>query len=159
MSICCNCATNCQSVTYRGNRRNYYRALTIGLTEIAFFGIARYIFEYFTKGFTLEVRAIGIADEIEIHVTLFQHDLLDPQLLTKYAKGYDIDKLFGNVGDGTETVDQAFAIGFEIIVEMVATSQIVEFAIEQHTFGIIRDVLIGEVHLDIGFKGAVVNKT
>ena len=156
MSICCDCTTNCQSVVYRSYRCDHYRTFAIGLMEIAFLGIVRYIFKYFAKGVTLEIRAIRIADEIEIHETLFQHDFLDAQLFAKHAKGYDIDELFGYAGDGTETVDQAFAIGFEIIVEMIATSQIIKLAIEQHTLRGTGHILIGEVHLDIGFESTVI---
>ena len=125
VSICRNCATNCQSSVYGGYRGDHYRALAIGLTEVTLTRMVGDIIEYFAKGFTLEVRTIGIADEIEEHLTLLQHDLLDAQPLAIHTERHHADEFFCHIGDGTETVDQAFAIGFEIIVEMVATSQIV----------------------------------
>ena len=157
MSICRDCATNCQSVAYGGYRGDHYRALAIGLTEVTLTRMVGDIIEYFAKGFTLEVRTIGIADEIEEHLTLLQHDLLDAQLLAIHTERHHADEFFCYIGNGTETVDQTFAIGLEIIIEMVATSQIIKFTIEQHTFRVAGDILIGEVHLDIGFKGAVIN--
>ena len=121
MSICRDCTTNCQSVAYGGYRGDHYRALAISLTEVASAWMIRNIIEYSAEGFTLEVRTIRIADEIEVHMTLFQHDLLDTQLLTIHTERHHADEFFCYIGNGTETVDQTFAIGLEIIIEMVAS--------------------------------------
>ena len=41
---------------------------------------------------------------------------------------------------------------------MVAASEVIEFAIEEHALGVAGDVLLREIHLDIGFESAVVDE-
>ena len=158
LSICRNCTTNCQSLLHRRYFSDDDGALAIGLAEIALTGMFRDVFEYSSEGLALIIRTIGIADEIEEHLLLFQHDFLDTQLFARHTKGHHIDEFFGHIRDGAKTVDQPFAVGLQVIVEVVAVSEIVELAIEQHTFGIAGDILIREVHLDIGIEGAIVDK-
>ena len=158
MPLCRNRTTDCQSTTYGSNRCDYDRALTIGLTEVAFLGIARYIFKYLAKRFALEIGTIRIADEIEEHLSLFQHDLLDAQLFTIDSERHHTDKFFCHIGNLAKAVSQARPIGFKGGIQIMTVSQIVEFSIEQHTLGVIRNILVGEVHLDIRLESTVIDK-
>ena len=74
MSICQNCTTDCQSGTYRRNLINDDGTLAVGLAEIALARIPGDVVKHLTEGLTLIIRAIGIANEIEIHLLLLQHD-------------------------------------------------------------------------------------
>ena len=107
MSICRNRTTNCQSISNRGYGRDHDGTLSVGLTEVALARMVRHIFEYFVKGFALEIGAIGVAHEEEVHLTLFQHDLLDTQLLAIDTEGHHADQLFGNGGNLAKAVSQA----------------------------------------------------
>ena len=107
MSICRNCTTNCQSSSNRGYGSDHDGTLAVGLTEIALARVVRHVIEYFAKGFALEIGAIGVADEKEIHVTLFQHDLLDAQLLAIDTEGHHADKFLGDCGNLAKAVSEA----------------------------------------------------
>ena len=157
LSICRNRTTNCQSFGNRGYWSDNNGTLAINLTEVTLTGMIRDVCEHSSKGLALIVETIGIADEIEEHLLLFEHDFLNAQLFAKYAEGNHIDEFFSYIGDGAKAVDEAFAIGLKIIFEMVAVGKVVEFAVEQHTFGVTGDVLIGEVHLYVGLEGTIVN--
>ena len=89
---------------------------------------------------------------------MFQHDLLDAQLLAIDTEGHHADKFLGDCGNLAKAVSEARAIGFQRGIQVVTVRQIVEFAIEQHALGVAGDVLIGEIHLDIGFEGAVIDE-
>ena len=158
MSICRNCTTNCQSSSNRGYGSDHDGTLAVGLTEIALARVVRHVIEYFAKGLALEIGTIGVADEEEVHLTLLQHDLLDTQLLALDTEGHHTDKFLGDCGNLTEAVSEACAIGFQRGIQVVTVRQIVEFAIEQHALRVAGDVLIGEIHLDIGFEGAVIDE-
>ena len=155
MSICRDGTTNCQGGGDGSDGRDDDGALAVGLTEVALARMARHVTEHPTKGIALEIGAIAVADEEEVHVTLFQHDLLDTQLLAIHAEGHHTDEFFGNSGDLAKTVSEARAIGLQRGFQIVTVGQIVEFAIEQHALGVAGDILLGEVHLNIGFEGAV----
>ena len=113
MSICRNGTTHCQGGGDGGDGRDDDGALAVGLTEVALARMARHITKHLAKGFTLEVGTIAVADEEEVHVTLFQHDLLDTQLLAIDTEGHHADEFFGNSGDLAKTVSEARAIGRE----------------------------------------------
>ena len=89
-----------------------------------------YVIEYTAEGFALIVKTIGITDEIEEHLLLLQHDLLNAQLLTEHTERHHINQFLSNIRDGAETVYQPFAIGLQIIIEVIAISEVVEFAVE-----------------------------
>ena len=158
MSICRNFATNCQGGGDGGDVRDNDGALAVGLTEIALTRMARHIVEHLAKGIALEIGTIAVADEEEEHLTLLQNDLLDAQLLTIDAEGNHADELFGNSGNLAKAVFEARAIGLQRGFQVVTVGQIVEFAIEQHALGVAGDILFGEVHLEIGFEGTIINK-
>ena len=111
MSICRDYTTNCQSRSNRGDGRDDDGALAVSLTEIALARMVRHVTEHPTKGIALEIGAIAVADEEEVHVTLLQHDLLDAQLLAIHAEGHHADKFFGNSGYLAKAVSEARAIG------------------------------------------------
>ena len=159
MSICRNRTTNCQSLTYGGDIVDHHRTLAVGLTEIAALHIPGHILDNLAERLTLEIGTIGNTHEIEEHLLLLEHDLLNTQLLAQHTEGHHIDKFLGHIGDGAKTVGQALAIGMEVVVEMVAVGQIVEFAIEQHTLRVAGDILLGEIHLDVGLEGTVIDET
>ena len=158
VSICRNCTTNCQRVGYGGYWSDDNGTLAISLAEVALTGVTGDVIEDAPEGLALEIGAIGIADEVEEHLLLLEHDLLDAQLFAKHAEGYDIDEFLGHIGDGTKAVDETFAVGFEIVIEVLAVGEVVEFAVEQHALGIAGDVEFGEVHLDVGLEGTVVDE-
>ena len=128
-----NFTTDCQSFTHRGDIGDDNRTFTCGLMEIAAFGVVAHVVEDTPEGLALEVRAIGIGHKIEVHLRLFEEYLLDAELLAADTQGYDTDEFFSDVGDGSETVSEAAAIGFEVIVEVLAGGKVVEFTVEQHT--------------------------
>ena len=113
--------------------------------------------EYAAKGIALEVRTIIARHEVEVHLLLLEHNLLDAKLLASHAKGNHQYQLFANGRNRTKTVYKALAIGIELEIELGAIGQIVELAIEQHALGIAGHILIGEVHLDVGIEGAIVD--
>ena len=125
--------------------------------EVATTGVVTHVVEDAPKSLALEVRTFGIGHKVEVHLRLFEEYLLDAELFATDAQGNDADKFFGNVGDGTETVCKATTVGFEVIVKVLAGGEVVEFAVEQHTLGVTGDVEVGEVHLEVGLEGAVVN--
>jgi hypothetical protein len=94
----------------------------------------------------------------EEHMTLFQHDLLNTQLFTIHTERYHTDQFFSHIWDLAKAVSQACPIGFKSGIQIVTVCQIIKFAIEQHTFGGAGDILIREIHLDIGFEGTIVNE-
>ena len=106
--------------------------LATALAEVALTGIIRHIMEYAAKGIALEVGAIIARHEVEVHLLLLEHNLLDAKLLTSHAEGHHEDKLFADGRDRTKTVNQALAIGIELKIELGAIGQIVELTIEQH---------------------------
>ena len=117
------------------------------------------IVEHLAKGIALVIRTVGIVDEIEEHLLLFEHDLLNTQLFTISAEGDNTDEFLGHLRNFAKAVFQATAISSQSSIEVVAIGEIVEFAVEQHTLGVVGDILIREVHLDIAFKGTVVDKS
>ena len=121
-------------------------------------GIAGYVVEHLAKGFTLIIRAVGIADEIEIHLLLFQHDLLNTQLFAISPEGNHTDEFLGHLRNIAKTVLQTIAIGSQSRIEVVAVGEIVELSIKQHTLGIVRHILVGELHLDIRFEGSIIHE-
>ena len=157
MSICHNFTTDCQSGGNGGDVGDDHGTLAVGLTEVAATHILGHIVDDLAEGLTLIVWTIRNADEIEEHLALFEHEFLNTQLLAQHAEGNDINQLFCYFRDGTETVYQTLAISLEVVVEVVAACEIVEFTIEEHALGVAGDVLLGEVHLDIGFEGAIVD--
>ena len=157
MSICRDVTTNCQGGGNGGDVGDDDGALAVGLTEIALARMARHIVEHLAKSIALEIGTIAVADEEEEHLTLLQHDLLDAQLLAIDAEGHHADELFSHSGNLAKAVFEARAIGFQRGIQIVTVGQIVEFAIEQHTLGVAGNILVGEVHLDIGFEGTIIH--
>ncbi len=158
MSICRNRTTNCQGRGDGGDVGDDDGALAVGLTEVALARMVRHVVEHLAKSIALEIRAIAVADEEEEHLTLLQHDFLDAQLLAIDAEGHNADELFSYSGNLAKAVSEARAIGLQRGFQVVTAGQIVEFAIEQHTLGVAGDILFGEVHLEIGFEGTIINK-
>ena len=125
--------------------------------EVAATGVAAHVVEDAPKSFALEVRAIGIGHKVEVHLRLFEEYLLDAELFAADAQGNNADEFFGNVWNGTKSVSKAATIGVEVVVKVLAGSEVVEFAIEQHALGVAGDVEVGEVHLKVGLEGAVID--
>jgi hypothetical protein len=157
MSICQNFATDCQSRGNRGNIGDDDGTLSCSLVEVAATGVAAHVVEDAPKSFALEVRAIGIGHKVEVHLRLFEEYLLDAELFAADAQGNNADEFFGNVWNGTKSVSKAATIGVEVVVKVLAGSEVVEFAIEQHALGVAGDVEVGEVHLKVGLEGAVID--
>ena len=153
-----NLATDCQSRGNGGHVGDDDGTLSCSLVEVAATGVAAHVVEDAPKSFALEVRAIGIGHKVEVHLRLFEEYLLDAELFAADTQGNDADEFFGDIGDGTETVCEAAAVSGEVVVEVLAGGEVVEFAVEQHTLGVAGDVEVGEVHLEVGLEGAVVDK-
>ena len=111
-----------------------------------------------SEGLALIIGAVGIADEVEEHLLLFEHDLLDTETFAKHTKGHNADEFLGHHGNLAEAVFQSRAIGFKGRIEVMTIGEVVEFAVEQHTFGVVRHVLVREIHLDVGLQGAVIDE-
>ena len=152
-----NFATDCQSIAHGGHIGDDDGTLAGSLVEVAAFGVVAHVVEDAPKGLALEVGAVGIGHKVEVHLRLFEEYLLDAELFAADTQGNDADEFFGNVRDSAETVCETAAVGGEVIVEMLAGGEVVEFAVEQHALGVAGDVEVGEVHLEVGLEGAVVN--
>ena len=155
LSIRQNVATDCQRIADGGNGGDNHRALATSLVEISLARMGGYIVEDAAEGFALEIRTIGVVDEIEVHLSLFEDDLLDAELFAADTERHHTNQFFAYLWYLSETVCQALAIRSQCIFKVIAASQIVEFAIQQHALGIRGHILIGEVHLEIGLEGAV----
>ena len=119
MSICQNLTTDCQRSTYRGYRRDDHGALFVHLTEVTLTGVFGYVFKHTAEGLTLIIGTVGIADEVEKHLLLFEHDLLNTQLFAIDSEGNDVDEFLCHLRNSAKAVNQSFAIGFEVIVEVL----------------------------------------
>ena len=58
------------------------------------------------------------------------------------------------MGNRTKSVDKSGTVSGQLFVGM----QPIQLAIEQHAFGITGYILVGEVHLEVAFKGTVSDK-
>ena len=81
MSIRHDFTTDCQGGGDGGDVSNNHGTLAVGLTEVAAAHILSHIVDDLAEGFTLIIRTIGNADEVEEHLALFQHEFLNTQLL------------------------------------------------------------------------------
>ena len=158
MSACHNILTDCQGGGDGGDVGDDDGTLTSGLVEVAATGVAAHVAEDAPKSFALEVRAIGIGHKVEVHLRLFEEYFLDAELLATDTQGNHTNQFFGNVWNGTKSVSKAATIGVEVVVKVLAGSEVVEFAIEQHALGVAGDVEVGEVHLKVGLEGAVIDE-
>ena len=149
MSYCQNIATDCQSLTYRSDGGNDDRALTTGLMEVALTGMGGYIVEDTPEGLALEIRTIGIRNKIEVHLRLFEDDLLDAELFATDTQRHHTDQLLCHLRYLSETVCQTLTISSQGILQVVAASEVIKFPVEQHTLRITGHILVGEVHLEV----------
>ena len=158
MSRCQNFTTNCQRSFNGDDVGDDDGTLASGLVEVTAFGVVAHIVEDASEGLALEIGTLRIADEIEVHLRLFENDLLDAELLATDTKGHDTNELFSNIRDGAKAVCKTTTIGCKVIIEMLTGSEVVEFTVEQHTLRITGHILIREVHLQIRLEGAIVDE-
>ena len=92
-----------------------------------------------------------------MHLRLFEEDFLDAERLATDSERHDSDQFLCHIGNRTETIRQAFAIGIKGAFQVAAASQVIKFTIEQHTLRVARNISVGEKHLDIRLQGTVVN--
>ena len=149
MSACHNILTDCQGGGNGGDVGDDDGTLACGLMEVALTGVGGYIAEDATEGLALEVGAVGIAHEIEVHPSLFEDDFLDAELFATDTQGNHTNQFFGHLRDLAKAVCQTLTIGSQGILQVVTASEVVEFAVEQHTLGVAGDVEVGEVHLEV----------
>ena len=157
MSRCQNLTTNCQRGFNRGDVGDDDGTLTGGLVEVTLPRVTGHIVEDAAEGLTLKIGTFRIADEVEVHLGLFENNLLDAEPFATDTKGHDANEFFGNIRDGAKAVCKTTTIGCKVIIEMLTGSEVVEFTIEQHTLRITGHILIWEVHLQIRLEGAIVN--
>jgi len=127
--------------------------------EAAFLRMVGNIVEDESEGFALEVRTIGIVHKVKVHLRLFEDNSLDTEPFATDTQRHHTDEFFAYLRNLSETVYKTSAIGCKVIVEMLTGSKVVEFPIKQHTLRIGRNILVWEVHLQIGLKGTIVNPT
>ena len=93
----------------------------------------------------LVVWAVGSAYELHLHTALTEYYLLASQHLAKPAQCHHLHQFLALVGHGTETVDEAQTIGFQLLLGL----KVVELAVEQHTLAASRHIAVGEIHTQI----------
>jgi len=103
--------TDCQGGGDGGDVGDDDGTLTSGFVEVAATGVTGYVVEDVTKGLTLEVGTVGIRDEIEVHLRLFEYNLLNTKLFATDTQGNNADEFFGDLRDLAKAVDKAGAIG------------------------------------------------
>ena len=126
--------------------------------EIAAARMAGHVVQDAPEGLTLEIRTIGVAHEIEVHLCLFEDNLLDAKLFATDTKGHHTDQFFADFRYLSEAICQTLAIGRERCFEVIAACEVVELAVEQHALRIRRHILVREIHFDVGLEGAVGNE-
>ena len=149
MSICQNCTTDCQRIVHGGDVGNHHRPFAVGFAKVAAAHVFGQEFQYPSEDVALVIGTIRITDEEEEHLLLFEHDLLDTKTLAEHTEWNHADEFLGHLGDLAEAVFQTVAVGLKGSLQVVAVSQVVEFAVEQHTLGVVGDILVREEHLDI----------
>ena len=89
-----------------------------------------------------------IGNEEECELVLLEDDFFDAELLGHAAHGDGFDEFLGGCGNGTETVDKAFAIAVELLVG----SEVVKLFVKEKSFADAGDIVVRQQHLQIGLN-------
>ena len=127
---------------------------TSDFLEVAELRMATYIIEDGIEEGTLVEDTLLVADKLHLHEVLLEDELLAAQAAAKTAQENDHEEFFAFGRHGTETVFHTMAVGFEVAVG----SDAVELAVEEHPLAAARNVIVGEIHLEVALDGAVINE-
>lgn len=112
------------------------------------------VIEHLIEGCTLIIHAVRVGNELHLHTSLLEDNLLAAQPFAYTTECNDLHQFLTLSWNRTKTVLQTLTIGIEIFIFFY----IIQLTIKQHTLRTTWHVIIREVHFKVTLYGTIINK-